>query len=534
MAFWAARMGPRAARAAAGATLLAVAMLVLAHLGRYALWDDEAQTALFAEAVWRTGDTSAVHGHNVVLYRDAVEISSSLHNRLVAPLSYVLPAPFVRESLDPWWARVPFALAGIATVALLLRWLVALDLTRRTWALAALAITGNVSFLLYARQARYYTLAMLLCTVVTYAYAHRGRARWAVVAICIGGPALWATHYLAFAGFAAALAVDYLCWGRREAPFARRDVLAIVLAHVVVCVPIVLVWYPLGKGMAGKHGFEAVERLLMWLRTLRDMNNCEYGVGLLVLAAPLLYRRSRDPLLLRLPLAIVVATVVVTLFSPQPPTAAVADVRYVAFLIPACVALGVRVIDALPVPGGLAVALGAVAFQTTILHVAIERLHPTKHYRLPIRCTLASYLGELAAPPVSAYGLTAAWLEAHAKPGDSAVVYPDYAAYPLMFHAPHVVYGWQLSEARAKQLPPLPAIQLVERVAPDWIIDFDHHELDAKLRATLTALGAHYDVAASLPATGVDKTRAELFWHRFDAASAYDPKAPITIWRRAP
>ncbi len=208
-----------------------------------------------------------------------------------------------------------------------------------------LAAVGNVSFNIYA-TVRYYALAMLFCgtIAVVYAYAHRGKSRWAIVGMCGGGVALFATHYLAFAGFAAALTVDYVIWG--SAPLSRRDLIAIVVSHRP-CAPIAMVWYPLGKGMATSM-FAAFERLFLWFRTLRDMNNCEYGVGLLVLAAPLLYRRSRDPLLLRLPLAIVVATVVVTVFSPQPRTRLYGrPLRRVP--IPACIVLGVRVIDALPV-----------------------------------------------------------------------------------------------------------------------------------------------------------------------------------------
>src|SRR5205807_2588413 len=52
-----------------GVTALMLAsssMLLFARLGHYALWDDEAYTALAAQGVWQTGDTTAVLGHNVV------------------------------------------------------------------------------------------------------------------------------------------------------------------------------------------------------------------------------------------------------------------------------------------------------------------------------------------------------------------------------------------------------------------------------------------------------------------------------------
>ncbi len=531
--WWAAPMSARAATLATVASLVVFALLVFIRLGEYALWDDEAQTALFGQAVWQTGDTSAVHGHNVVLYRDAVELDHRLLNRLVAPLPYYVEALFVRGSRSAWWARLPFALAGLGTIALLLRWLAHLQATRVTWVVSILAGLGNVSLILYSRQARYYALAMLLSTALTCAYAHRDRGRWAIAAMCGFGAALCATHYLCYAGVVAALAVDYLCFGRATAKLSWRTCAVIIASQLLLCAPVVLIWFPLGKDLARQQaGFEAVDRFVLWLRTLRDMNNCEYGAALVVLAAPLLYRRANDPLLLRLPLALVVSTLLVTAFSPQPARSSIADVRYVSFLIPAILVLGVRVITALRLPGALGIVAGVVVFQSTILHAVIGRLYPSDNYGPPVRTTLTRYVGELVDPPVSAYRLTADWLEAHAAAGETVRVLPDFAMYPLMFHVPKLVYAWQLTEKRAGELPPLPPIHVQDKVPPDWLVAFNYKDLDSSTFAALHAQGADYVPAVALPATGTDSSRAELFWHRFAAEGAYDRSAPITIWRR--
>ena len=52
---------------------LAVAPLLLVHLGTYALWDDEANTAIFASNVWKTGDTTAFDGTNIIAFRGGLE-----------------------------------------------------------------------------------------------------------------------------------------------------------------------------------------------------------------------------------------------------------------------------------------------------------------------------------------------------------------------------------------------------------------------------------------------------------------------------
>lgn len=523
-------MSPRGAWIASAVVLAAFTILVFARLGTYGLWDDEAQTALFGQAVWETGDTSARHGHNTVLYRDAVELDHQLRNRLVAPLPYYLEAPFIRDTNSAWWARLPFALAGVATVALLLAWLRRQGATRQVWALASMAIVGTVSLVLYAKQARYYTLAMLCCVAATYAYAHRARGRSMLVLLALAAAATCATHYLAYAALVSALAVDYLWIGRTEARLSPRALVALAASQVALCAPVVLTWYPLGKDLARQHTtFDAGERFLLWLRTLRDLNHAEYGVGLLMLLAPVVYLRVRDARLLRLPIAILVATIVVTLFTPQPPSAPIADIRYVAFLLPACLALCVLVIDALPLRGMLALGVGLVAFGTTFFHAAVARVVPSGGYTVPVRSTLVSYVGELVDPPVSAYRLVADWLAANAGPEETVVVDPDYATYPLMFHVPELVYGWQVGPAHVAKLPPLDPIQLRGRVLPDLVVMFEHGTTGSR---ALHAPGAGYALVATIPATGVDLSRPELMQHRFRADEAYHRDAPITIWRR--
>ena len=91
------------------ATLVTSAILLFARLGHYALWDDEANTALIGQGVWRTGDTSAVVGHNVVAYHNGAELEN-LKERYMPPLQYYIAAPFVGPN-DPssFLARLPFA-----------------------------------------------------------------------------------------------------------------------------------------------------------------------------------------------------------------------------------------------------------------------------------------------------------------------------------------------------------------------------------------------------------------------------------------
>src|SRR5438094_143426 len=127
------------------AILGASSALLLARLGHYALWDDEAGLVPIAEQVWRTGDTSAVIGHNILATHNGV-LLRNLHDRGNPPLPAFLIAPFIGIGKSPWVARFPLALCGIGCVSLILWWMRKSRLSLRIWAVVTIGLLGNVSF----------------------------------------------------------------------------------------------------------------------------------------------------------------------------------------------------------------------------------------------------------------------------------------------------------------------------------------------------------------------------------------------------
>src|SRR5262249_14613581 len=146
----------RSQRLLSAAIFLVAAILLFVRLGHYALWDDEAVVALSAKGVLQTGDTTAAIGHNIVAYNGGI-LLRNLHDRSTPPLPAYVTAVAMRILGDnAWCLRLPFALCGLGTVAVLLCWLQRLQIDRTAWFVAALAIVGNVSFFLFCRQCRYY------------------------------------------------------------------------------------------------------------------------------------------------------------------------------------------------------------------------------------------------------------------------------------------------------------------------------------------------------------------------------------------
>jgi len=290
------------------------------------------------------------------------------------------------------------------------------------------------------------------------------------------------------------------------------------------------VWNPLGRPVVPHESASwlADKATLLWWN-LRDLSRCEFGVGLLLVAAPLLYWAVRDSWLVRGFAALLVYVAATTLLSPQPVgVTSFADVRYLVPLIPLCIALGVLCVMALTKRRAfVAVPLALAAFGTNALQLG-------PHLGDPVRSTIVEYVGELAHPRTTAYGAAAAWINANVKEGESIWVLPEYAISPLMFHAPKAVYAWQLRWPPADQFRGLPDIHFKDRVPPDTILAFGPVvEPLRKMLAAWQGRGWRYAPAATLDTYWRDDARPELFWHAFRPITRFDHATEaIYIFRR--
>ena len=135
-------------------TLAIASIFFFARLGHYALWDDEAITALTAQGVLKTGDTSAVLGQNILAYRNGL-LLHNMKDRSTPPLQFYVVAPFLAIfGNTALAARLPFAICGLACVALILWWMHRDDASTLMWILMCMGILGNVSLFLFFLQSR--------------------------------------------------------------------------------------------------------------------------------------------------------------------------------------------------------------------------------------------------------------------------------------------------------------------------------------------------------------------------------------------
>jgi hypothetical protein len=501
------------------ATLLISAALMFARLGHYALWDDEASTALHAKGVLATGDTSAVIGHNVYAYRGGI-VLRNLCDRVTPPLSSYLAAAVMPLLGDGAGAvRFPFALFGFATVVLILWWLHKANAPWITWALYSVAIIGNVSLFLYSRQCRYYGPSIFASTALVYLYLHwKGTVRHRFLFV-LTSLLLLAANYLVVIVLYGCLLVDFLLFERQRISLSWKDLCWLLIPQIIIGGLIVSVWNPLMTDFGGTREHNSLlEKLSLFWWNIRDMNACEFYTGFLLLLVPLLYFTYRDKWLLRGFLCLLVYVAAMTALTPQDVhNTTVADIRYCVPMIPLGIFLGVRVLSLLGRSSpSLALLLACAAFFTNFLHGGLFSSNG-------LRSTIYSYVQELLDPPSDPYTPTAAWINSHLQDGQSILVEPEYMMCPLMYHAPKAVYAWQLEDPPKPQFAHLPPIHFRYRIAPDYIIAFG--PALAQVQQLMTAWNhpeVKYTLVETLDQLGKDLYRPELFWRSFTPITNFD------------
>lgn len=253
-------------------------LLLFWNLGRPALWQDEAETALRAESILETGlPRMSLRGVLVT-----TQHSLSAHEGNAAGVwtwntwlpAYMVAGSFAILGRTPFAARLPFALSGL--LALWLAWRLFSDsesdelVENRPWsAEAALALLAlSASFLLFCRQSRYYALLPLGTVLVLMSWRRLlDKKPWGALAVALSLQFLLHASFAFFACACLTLALDAVL-RLDECPRAGRFWAAAALT-VLLAAP--AAWYFRIWDRPGNHqyGFaESVEFLktsLLWL-----------------------------------------------------------------------------------------------------------------------------------------------------------------------------------------------------------------------------------------------------------------------------
>ena len=497
--------------------------LLFFHLDGYYFWGDEADTVLLGRGIVLTGDTSAVFDHNLYAYGKGA-LLKNLRARYQPPLAYYFVAPFVGSTgTATLWPRIPFAACALITVALLLYWLWQCSVSAAYWIAFSLALVGNVQFFLFGRQCRYNAISTLLAVTIAYLYFHwRGRW-WMLACIEIASILLISDSYLAHAALYGALACDYVLFQRRRQRVTLLQIFLLLVPQLIFEVILFSNFNPLASHLipsAPPGSNLLLDHLTLVWYFFRDLNNSELCVGLIILAAPLLYFWNRNIWLLRGFTAVVAYTLTVGILQPFPLSfSKTASARYMSDEIPLCIALSALVVATVTKNRWqLAAPVAAFAFGFSVLNFP----------NLPwMWCSRPYFLvREIANPRETATGRAVAWIKEHVRPGETIWVLPDYMQYSLMYYCPEPLYAWQLRMPREKQFESLPNIHFFGYgMPPDYFIVFGLEKIRAdKVIQAVKANNIEYELVDRLNIFWNDLIRPEIQWRSFFPIQDYDSK----------
>lgn len=254
------------------------AVLLLWNLGRPALWQDEAETALRAESILETGlPRTTLRGVEVT-----TQPTLAAHEGNASGVwtwntwlpAYLVAASFAVLGPTPFAARLPFALAGVLT--LWLAWGLYRDAEKdelakkRAWApeagLALLALSPP--FLLFCRQSRYYALGALGAVLVLRSWRRLLEKKpYGALAVALSLQFLLHASYGFFFTAAAALVLDAVL-RFDECPRAPRFWLAAGLTAALAAPALVYfrVWDRPGNHLYGfVESLEFLKTFFLWL-----------------------------------------------------------------------------------------------------------------------------------------------------------------------------------------------------------------------------------------------------------------------------
>lgn len=217
--------------------LLVGALLLLCRLDDAYLWQDEAETAIVSRNLLAFGLPLSTDGTNWVQQagRSFVEFTADYVWLYHSWLQYALTAvSFGLLGPTTLAARLPFALFGLATVALLYRLVQRWVADERVARVATVLLVLSVPFALLLRQCRYYAPSAFFTLLMLDAYLHlRAGAQWGIPYFVLAAVLLYHSHYGAFFPSVVAVGVDMLVSRERRDGW-RQFVIALALITAFV------------------------------------------------------------------------------------------------------------------------------------------------------------------------------------------------------------------------------------------------------------------------------------------------------------
>jgi Dolichyl-phosphate-mannose-protein mannosyltransferase len=429
--------------------LLVGALLIFPSLDDRYLWDDEAETALLAKNVLRFGVPVAWDGFNLISQECGTDYDANYLWRHTPWLPiYLTAASFALFDVSTFSARLPFALLGLLSVPSLYLLAQRIFADRRVSLVAAASLLLSVPFLLYARQCRYYSLAIFAAIWILYCYFWLpSRPRLAAAGLALSLTVLLHTSQIILFGVVAGLVLGFVVVA------FDRAVLPWLIVALGATTFVNLPWL-LASDLGGKSGnllshgsLQSFAVNLAWYVTRIELYGASAVLLVTAVVAVTLKTRARMNLrsadartclflaVLALPHIVIVATLPYVFF------------RYLLTLLPVLALLQARIVAA------IAVRSAPLAAAVLLLAVLPDRADLVGG-RLSV--TLAKYVDEITHHYRGPIEAIVGHLKTAARPGDRILI--SYGDLPLRFYTDLEVRGGQSCQS------------LAGWPAPEWVV----------------------------------------------------------------
>lgn len=437
-------------------------LLMLWGLSDKYLWQDEAATAVLATRMLRFGKPLAYDGVNLVtIDYFATEDLNTIAQRSADPKAavdyYVRRGDFKRDTTWKWqpWgqfivaagsigllgpttlaARLPFALAGVATVLLLYRLVRRYSGSSKMAAISAMLLLANAYWILHCRQCRYYSVSSLLLVLTLFAYLRwQDGARWGRTRFVLAAWCWFQVDYGTIWPVLAVLFLDSLL-ARRQG-FRRTVWAAASLAAAMAP----FLWY---YELWGRHMVPARGRPEILAITLFNANEYVAPLLLVLAAAALVVGRWKKLDVAERHLVVISCAVLLALILWVAAATPEAFLRYLIMAAP----LG-GVVAAWVLVRGLGSRTARFAWVAALILAVTPWLSLPGRFLIPDydrydagmlwRTELPMMVSEVFGHRPDPNRMTVEWLRRNASPSDEILV--NYEDLPLMYYLPNPIRG---------------------------------------------------------------------------------------------
>lgn len=231
--------------------------LLFYNLGDRLLWDDEAETAILAENIIKFGVPKITDGRNFVVLTGVEANNNNVWTASPWLQNYITSFSFLVLGKSTFAARFPFAVLGFLSVMFLA------FITHRIYGSHELTITAVllyvtcVSFLLHARQCRYYSILMFAQLWMIYGYwlLIRAKTLWGVTNVAFALATQFYCHYITFGANMLGLCVTTAI-NHRRLPGSLWAISAVLACTGALSVP----WVIYAK-MWNQHSYLALSEI---------------------------------------------------------------------------------------------------------------------------------------------------------------------------------------------------------------------------------------------------------------------------------